>query len=247
MKNIAIFLSIIGIIGFMMINIGNKTTVAKGELDLLTLASVMQGENILIKEWSLHAREKMEGFQSLQEVKAFTDELQQKYPDWEWSFQTTKSSWEATAVVEDSKTQSETVKILSTPTKGQVQTYVIYEAKGQGWEKEEQSLATTLNSKISDIFRGNATIFSCIQGEFNGKINKSLPDTVNQLLAAFKAKEIEALKEDQFISTSAYSPLLGESIETNGKEMNMQLGLRTKGMGAKTTIVIGTPIITIEY
>ncbi|WP_026583641.1 YwmB family TATA-box binding protein [Bacillus sp. J33] len=247
MKNLALFLSIIGIIGFMLINIGNKTTVAKGELDLLTMASVMQDENILIKEWSLHAREKMENVQSIQEAKAFTEELQKKYPDWEWSFQKTEKSWEAIAVKEDSDTRSEAVKILSTLTKGQVQTYVIYEAKGQGWEKDQQNLAAALNSKISDIFRGNATIFSCIQGEFSGKIKKSLPDTVNQLLAAFNATEIEALKEDQFISTSAHSPLFGESIETNGKDMNMQLGLRTKGMGAKTNIVIGTPIITIEY
>ncbi|GLB59033.1 YwmB family TATA-box binding protein [Cytobacillus sp. NCCP-133] len=247
MKNAAMLLSIIFIIGFMLINSGNKTTVAKGELDLLTLASKMQGENILIKEWSLHAREKMENVQSLQEIKAFTNQLQAKYPNWEWSFQNTDKSWEATAFIVDNQTQSESVKILSTPTKGQVQTYIIYEAKGQGWKNEDQSLAAALNSKISDIFRGNATIFSCIQGEFNDKINKSLPDTVNQLLAAFNATEIEALKEDQFISTSAYSPLLGESIETNGKEMNMQLGLRTKGMGARTNIVIGTPIITIEY
>ncbi|URM33318.1 hypothetical protein LLY41_02185 [Cytobacillus firmus] len=58
MKKSFITLSIIAIIGFMMINIGNKTTVAKGELDLLTMASVLQGENILIKDWTLHAREK---------------------------------------------------------------------------------------------------------------------------------------------------------------------------------------------
>ena len=29
--------------------------------------------------------------------------------------------------------------------------------------------------------------------------------------------------------------------------MNLQLGLRKQGMGGKTTLVVGTPIITIEY
>ena len=29
--------------------------------------------------------------------------------------------------------------------------------------------------------------------------------------------------------------------------MNLQLGVRKQGLGAKTTIVVGTPIITIEY
>lgn len=247
MKKLAIVLSIIGIIGFMIMNVGNKTTVAKRELDLFTLAFGMQDKGILINEWALHAREKMERLQTIQEVKAFTNELKQKYPDWEWSFQTTEQSWEALAVIGDNGTMSETVKILSTPTKGQVQTYLIYEAKGQGWKKDTQNLAAALNSRISEVFREKPTIFSCIQGEFNDKMNKSLLYTANQLLAAFNAKEIEALKEDQFISTSAYSPLFNESVETNGKEMNIQLGLRTQGMGAKTTIVIGTPIITIEY
>ena len=31
------------------------------------------------------------------------------------------------------------------------------------------------------------------------------------------------------------------------KNMNLQIGIRSEGLGAKTTIVVGTPIITIEY
>ena len=104
-----------------------------------------------------------------------------------------------------------------------------------------------INKKISDIFRGKPTIFSCIKGEFSDKMNETLPYKVNHLLNAFQAKKVEALEEDDFISTSAYTPLFEERIDNSEKEMNVQIGLRTQDMGGKTTFVVGTPIITIEY
>ena len=78
-------------------------------------------------------------------------------------------------------------------------------------------------------------------------MNKSVSEHVNPLLQAFQAQEIESLKEDSFISTTAYSPLFGETIQTMTDEMNLQLGVRKQGLGGKTTIVVGTPIITVEY
>ncbi|HVH96580.1 MAG TPA: YwmB family TATA-box binding protein, partial [Bacillus sp. (in: firmicutes)] len=47
--------------------------------------------------------------------------------------------------------------------------------------------------------------------------------------------------------TTAYSPLFGETIQTMTDEINLQLGVRKQGLGGKTTIVVGTPIITVEY
>ena len=78
-------------------------------------------------------------------------------------------------------------------------------------------------------------------------MSKSVSEHVNHLLQAFQAQEIESLQEDSFISTTAYSPLFGETIQTMTDEMNLQLGVRKQGLGAKTTIVVGTPIITVEY
>ena len=49
------------------------------------------------------------------------------------------------------------------------------------------------------------------------------------------------------MSVSAYSPLFSDSIENKKDNMNLQIGIRSEGMGGKTAIVVGTPIITIEY
>ncbi|MGN7399365.1 YwmB family TATA-box binding protein [Cytobacillus praedii] len=246
MKKTKKIFAIVVLIGFMLVNLGNKTTVADGELDLLKIASVLQDENILISEWSLHAREKMEMLDEA-EIKEYTKELQQQFPNWEWSVQSSVGHSEAVAVLKHGN-KTETIKILSTPIKDQYQTYVIYEVKGQGWnQKVQENLPKRIADRITDIFRGNATTFSCIKGEFNDKIDKTLPLEIKHLLAVFKAKEVEALKEDAFISSSAYSTMFSESVEAGEKEMNVQLGIRNQGMGGKTTIVVGTPIITIEY
>ncbi|MED3571264.1 YwmB family TATA-box binding protein [Cytobacillus praedii] len=246
MKKTKKIFAIVVLIGFMLVNLGNKTTVADGELDLLKIASVLQDENILISEWSLHAREKMEMLDEA-EIKEYTKELQQQFPNWEWSVQSSVGHSEAVAVLKHGN-KTETIKILSTPIKDQYQTYVIYEVKGQGWnQKVQKNLPKRIADRITDIFRGNATTFSCIKGEFNDKIDKTLPLEIKHLLAVFKAKEVEALKEDAFISSSAYSTMFSESVEAGEKEMNVQLGIRNQGMGGKTTIVVGTPIITIEY
>lgn len=246
MGKLKLVLTIIGIIGFVLINIGDKTTVAEGELDFMTIASILQDENIMIREWSLHAREKMENIQSFEDVRKYTEKMKQRFPEWEWKITTTKKHQEAVAVF---KTEGKTESIkISTPTNGQVQTYVIYEVKGQGWNQRLQlELQKHISSRITDIFRGNPTIFSCMKGEFNDKMNRTLSKKMEIVLNAFKAKEIEALKEETFISASAYSSMFTGSVETNGNDMNLQIGMRNQGLGEETTIVVGTPIITIEY
>jgi hypothetical protein len=86
-----------------------------------------------------------------------------------------------------------------------------------------------------------------MKGTVGDKMDTALPKTANHLLSVFKAKEIEALKEETFMSVSANSPMFKGSIDDQRDNMNLQIGIRSEGLGGKTTIVVGTPIITIEY
>ncbi|WP_366164056.1 YwmB family TATA-box binding protein [Bacillus infantis] len=248
LKKYTLYFAIIAIIGFVTINLGNKTTVAIGKHDLLTMAAVLQNKDILIQDWTIHARKNMENVENLRDAETLAGKLKAVYPDWEWTSSSSKDKAEYSAVFQADGNKKESIKILSTLTNGKAHTYLIYEATGHGWGKETETfLKEELSDKLSDIFRGNATIFSCIKGEFGDKMKKTLPDNVNELMKAFDAKEIESLKESSFISASAYSPMFAGSIESNNDEMNLQIGLRTQGLGGKTTLVVGTPIITIEY
>ncbi|WP_226679118.1 YwmB family TATA-box binding protein [Mesobacillus jeotgali] len=239
MKKIPFILSIFGIIGFIVLQAGNKTTVADADHEIKTLAAVLQDENILITGWSIYARETLEE----ENVEDLVKELMVQLPDWTW----TQRNGELTAVSNSSEMQ-EKIKIVSTDTNGPIHTYVMYEVRGQYWNKNTETfLNKNLPGRIFDIFRGNATTFSCIEGVINDKIKSALPVYKTKLLKAFQAEEVEGLEEDSFISTSAVSPLFDNSL-SNDHEMNMQLGLRkTDRLGAKTTLVVGTPIITIEY
>lgn len=247
MKNKSLYLTIIIIIGFFVFQIGNKTSIAKFEQDLLTLVSVLQDEHILITEWSLYSRETLEDLTTEQERQQFVADLQKELPDWSWSEKQEADQYIITATPLSSN-YTEEIKIVTTETMGQFLTYVMYEVKGQKWDQQSEAFVSNeWQNRLLDIFTGKASTFSCVKGEFSDKMDEALPIYMNGLLESFNAKEIEALEEDNFVSTSAFSPLFSGTISKD-HDMNLQLGLRKPdGMGGNTTLVVGTPIITIEY
>lgn len=247
MKEKKCFTVILVMIGFLLFSSGIHRTEAKVEADLMTLVEEINGENIIINGWSLHAREKLESFQNQKEIEKYVATLQNQFSDWKWSVSSDQNHWEASAIQSTEK-KTERITILSTLKNGNPDSYILYEVKGKEWgNTNKQFLKNVLPNRLSDIFRGKATIFSCIKGEFNDNMETSLPNTVNKLLKAYGAKEIEGLKEETFISISAFSPLFEHSISTSDEDINLQIGLRNKGLGSVTTFVVGTPIITIEY
>ena len=174
--------------------------------------------------------------------------LKKQFPEWKWTQSADQQHLATTAISTQNSPFEERITIVSTPTKQRIHAYVIYEVTGKAWTQHtEQFLTQELSAKISAIFQGNPTIFSCITAELDGKIKSSLSSRINGMLTAFKADEIESSRENSFISVSASSSLFAETLETNHDNMNLQLAVRAQGLGSKTTLVVGTPIITIEY
>ncbi|WP_419955036.1 YwmB family TATA-box binding protein [Neobacillus niacini] len=226
--------------------LGSRLTAASGELDLVKIADAFQTEDILLEEWSFYAREHLVDLTTEKEVQGYVKELQQKFPDWDWSTRKTSEKWEVIAVSPTSKHHTEMLQLMATHTKQPVNAYIVYRVSGNEWNKEMESFFTKnqVKNRLSDIFRGNPTIFSGMKGSISDKMDKAVPTMTSELMEIFDAKEIEALKEDNFMSVSANSPMFSNSI---ARDMNLQIGIRSEGLGAKTTIVVGTPIITIEY
>ena len=221
----------------------NRITEAKGDQDLVKMGTIFQTEHIMLKEWSLYAREQLIGL-SEREVQQIAKELQHKFPDWNWSVENTNHKWEVTAV-SPTKHHTETLQLMATHINKPATAYIVYRVSGKEWNKQSESFFTSkiFKNRLSDIFRGKATFFSCMKGEVGDRIETALP----RLMTFFQAREIEALKEEKFMSVSAHSPLFTDSIPDGKDNMNLQIGIRSEGLGAKTTIVVGTPIITIEY
>ncbi|MED4224887.1 YwmB family TATA-box binding protein [Neobacillus cucumis] len=267
------FLYMISIVSLILVVMGNRTTEAKsvrtaaekllsleetgstspilpkGADDLAKIASVLQGEDILLDDWSFYAREHVTSMKSVAEVQNYAKKLQQKFPNWKWTVTNTSQKWQVTAISPTSKNHQEMLQVMSSHTKQPVDAYIVYSVRGSEWNKAAEGFFTTkeFEGRLSDIFRGKPTVFSCMKGVFSDKIDKALAKKADRVMSDFNAKEVEALKEENFMSVSASSPMFTGSIDHKLHNMNLQIGLRSEGMGGETTIVIGTPIITIEY
>ena len=267
-RHVKNFIYIILIVSLILVMMGNKTTEAmssflkaekqasrdslilpNGADDLVSIGSILQAEHILLDDWSYYAREHVTGMKSVEEVQDYAKKLQQKFPDWKWSVTNTSQKWQVTAISPTSKHHQEMLQLMATHTKQPVDAYIVYSVRGNEWNKATEGFFTTkeFRNRLSDIFRGKPTVFSCMKGVFNDKIDTALAKKAGRVMSDFNAKEIEALKEENFMSVSASSPMFTGSIDHKLNNMNLQIGLRSEGLGAKTTIVVGTPIITIEY
>lgn len=244
-KKVLFNIGIIMIVGLIAV-LGSRLAAASGEADLVKIADAFQTEDILLEEWSFYAREHLVDLNTEKEVQEYVKELQQKFPDWDWSTNKTSDKWEVTAVSPNSTHHTEMLQFMATHTIQPVNAYIVYRVSGEQWNKEMESFFTKdhFKNRISDIFRENPTIFSGMKGTISDKMVKAVPAIANDLLEVFDGKEIEALKEENFMSVSANSPMFSDSI---ARDMNLQIGIRSEGLGGKTTIVVGTPIITIEY
>lgn len=222
--------------GFIFFNIAN----AKTETDLFKIASILETEKIDIHKWTLHAREQIETGQRDERL----NELIGQYPDWTWTVTEENEKWKAIGSTTNSHSITETLSLVSSDGFS----YLMYEVKGNGWNNDiKRVVQDFIYPKFNRIFHENVMVFSCLFSELDGNMNEPVSASVARLLQAFQAKEVETLKEKNFVSTSSFSPLFSESIQGETEQMNLQLGLRNQGMGEKTTLVVGTPIITIEY
>ncbi|WP_158598301.1 YwmB family TATA-box binding protein [Falsibacillus albus] len=236
-------------LGFIYFLLGNTTTnAAKQGIDLWRMAEAVQHDNGKVIEWSLHTRETL-NIENAGQFRAKMEKLQETFPQWDWKQDEKKDRFAAVGTsVSANSNFHEKIQLLSTLKNGQRFSYILYEVSGQNWSKEEaQLIKEKFPKQLALIYKEKPVIFSCIKGEFNDKIDHVLSKYASDMLKEFHAEEKESLKEKDFYSVSAYSPDFTQAVPLRNTEMNVQIGLRKSGMGAKTTIVIGTPILTIEY
>lgn len=240
--NVALLLSILCVV---IIFIHSKPIIAHTENDLAQFASVLKHENILITEWSVYAREVLP-ISTTNEVEQLASRVMEKFPTWKWRTNQTNEQLEIIGRLQQSNYE-ETISIISSH-KNNGKTLLAYKITGNLWnEQVNHFVKMETEIKIDDIFREKPTIFSCIKAEFNDRIEKDLSFIAKEVLQAFNGETIEQITEDSFTSITAYSPNFKEKIHHHKNNINLQIALRKDGLGLHTTVVVGTPIITIEY
>lgn len=215
--------------------------------EIKTIASVLQQNGASINEWTIYTREYA---QIIEDHSAFikkVDEWKRTFPMFQWTMETDRHVQRATGIYEHSSMQ-EKIQLVTTVANEKPQTYILYELKGFGWsETVQKNIGQLISQRSSQLFMKQPAFFSCVKGEFNGKMKGVLLKQAYHLLHAFNASPVEALEEETFVSVSAYTGQWENVLPTNTHPMNIQLALRKTGLGGRTTVVVGTPIITIEY
>ncbi|MDQ0232114.1 YwmB family TATA-box binding protein [Metabacillus malikii] len=239
-REIAVFaLSIILLLTIAVNHIGATGNDTK----ILQLIEGMQKQNIKINEWSLYTKSNVEK-KTAEEMKLFADQ----YRHYNWTFEEGDDFDKAVGVYQNKEHKiTEKLQIISTH-KNQIEdTYILYEVNGVGMRSNMAEMNEYFQNQAFDIFREYPTTFACVNGTVDDMMKVGLHEINEELLKQFDAHAIERLEEDEFLSISAKTTMWEDFIPALNDEMNLQIALRTDGLGDSTTVVIGTPIITSEY
>lgn len=216
---------------------------------LSEIKHAMDQSNINVKNWSLYTKGSI-GF--VKDVNGYRQKaalLKNAAEGFKWSRLNTNEHFKITGVrISPSGRIKERLTLVAYPQKGKLATYLVYAAKGKGWNKVQvQQFARMYQDRVATYFQGKSSTFSCISGIHNGTMDFGLYKQALRLMTTFSAVPVEQLKEETFVSISAYTKHWDEKINTAHKAMNLQIAIRNQGMGGQTAVTIGTPIITSEY
>lgn len=222
--------------------------------ELEKILEVMDKHKIELKDWSLYSREHLNSWNTNGEYENEFHELIEKTKEFDWQpllNDDLKGQKKAVgSLTHQDFDVTETLTYIIYPHNEQLHSYLIYDIHGTKKlaDNEWKSISPVLFSRLEDLFTHNTKIFTCASGIGSDKLNFGLITQADTLLAEFSAETIESLKEETFISISAYTNTWNNAIATNDQQMNLQVAIRAiEGLGGKTTVTIGTPIITTEY
>ncbi|WP_374722692.1 YwmB family TATA-box binding protein [Peribacillus tepidiphilus] len=224
---------------------GYSTTVAKDRTDLGKIIDVLQAnKDIRMDEWSITARENIKDVATKEDFFNYYETLHTKLANFQWEVKEHPYGFKVTGK-RKSQHVTETIEWVSTLTKEKPESYLLYVLEGNNLQDYEAEIHSTFESRLKDTFRHNPAIFTCVKGFYNDTIDKVLFSRLNRMMASFQAKELESVREEDFVSVSLYSPIFSQSLTT--ENLNLQIAMRSEGMGGRTSFIVGTPIITFEY
>lgn len=225
----------------------HQTFGAKKETELETIVEGMEAQGIDVKKWSMYSKKMVSD-----ETRSFEDTVklfQNQFRQFKWSEDRVDGKLhKMTGTFFDKDSGfTEKLQIQATDTNGFQQSYILYELSGEGSGKKWAEIYGHAQARSFDIFHENPTIFTCVNGQLDDKMSSVLQLKVDALLKQFNAVPVEQLKEKSFISVSALTTDWNHVIPADSGSMNIQIALRSAGLGGNTSVTVGTPIITSEY
>ncbi|WP_059104126.1 YwmB family TATA-box binding protein [Shouchella shacheensis] len=223
----------------------------KTQADLLndqmeSIHTLLAQEEVALDQFQLRARAESG---TVKTQKAFHDHvhtLEATHPEFQAeTVDTQGTEWTALLRVDE----GEALKVMAQETSGPSALTYSYERSGEAGDDSFEELQETLTRRLNQFEMEDVQLFYQISAKKTDSLDAPLYDEAKRYLDELGAAEQEALKEETFVSLSAYNGEWNENLVTGeGKKMNVQVAVRQDPeMGSKATVTIGTPIITTEY
>lgn len=215
------------------------------ETNVKEIVEGLQSENIKIDEWNIYVKSPMPMEKNSEKTKLTQNHFRQY--KWRKEIHGEMTKWIGEHR-NDKFNMKETLQIVTTQINHHSESYVLYQASFDGWQGEKWGeISQYFSQEILKHLNGNRTIFTCVKGHTSDNMESVLQFKAERILDKFRAKPVEALTESDFVSISGYTTRWDQALPTENGKMNIQVALRNVGMGGRTTVVVGTPIITNEY
>ncbi|MYL34239.1 hypothetical protein GLW05_11585 [Pontibacillus yanchengensis] len=209
---------------------------------LTDITDFIKNHNLEVGTWEVTMKKDI----NQDEMSYYKEMLQTQYPH--MTIKETENEKSKKFVFTNHQKKSQFVEKFIMVVSKEMQSYaqILYVATGDEWnESTKSNFMPRLNQLKSAIFQENTTIFTCVKTEYNGIIDGVL--LLEKFSTRLQIEELQILNEEDFISVTGLTKKWSQAIPYGDQgSMNVQFALR-EGMGAKTTLTFGTPVITNEY
>ncbi len=253
---------ILTIVGYVYIQ--EQGTAQLDQQPLMTFIELAEEEGLALKKWQVRLKEeRLAQSNSQDEFIDFVNAVSDQLNDWDLSVPSfSESEWSAYLTYENKANgTTEMVQVFAYPNPyAKKLTYLLTYDMNGSTIVPTTTMYQDLSLRARQLGLDTADQYVQIQAEARKMVGQTSNEYAQKWVHALDAKAVEALSEETFASISAYNPAWASSIETNGEKMNVQVAVREtelnakpldfaegEGLGAWTTVTIGTPIITIEY
>ena len=124
--------------------------------------------------------------------------------------------------------------------------YITIDATGA-----EGGTALLLRDKIEEVIRKHgqeAIVNSCITGTYDGNLQDTQLESIcRKILNESDAKKVDSLRQENVISVSAFSPMIKDKLNIDGRNVNLSLASRYNKLENETYLWVATPIVNTEY
>ncbi|MDN4071616.1 YwmB family TATA-box binding protein [Fictibacillus terranigra] len=245
-KNIVLFFAIIFLVhSYASVQAKETANVTK----ILDMKQAMDQHGVILKKWSVYTKGSAGFTLDVNGYRQKAALLKKAAKGYKWNAINEQEHLKMSGVrFSEAGSIKERLTLVAYPQKGKLATYLVYAVEGRSWNKNQfQQFARSFQSRVATYFEGKTATFSCVTGVHSDTMDVGLYKQALELMTTFSAVPVEELKEETFVSISAYTKHWDEKLNTAHKAMNLQIAIRNQGMGGQTAVTIGTPIITSEY